>query len=442
MRGRFATVAVLPVVIAGLAIAEDRVAEASAGRLRAACVKLDITPDQPQWLHGYGPRQSEGIHDRIYHRMVALDDGRTRFFLVSTDLCVVSPDFYDATCRKIEKQTGIKTEQVWWAATHSHSVPEVGPTHLAKAFTKVLGDRYSHEPNTTYAAWLQDRLIEGSKEGQGRLEPARLGVGTGTSEANVNRRGRNAEGKSVLGVNPKGPVDRQIGLIRLERPDGSLLALIANYPIHGTVLGPRNRLISGDAPGIVAEYVEGKLGAPMLFVNGAEGNVAPIHSVRPDFESSHIDEFKALLGDRILDANRSIRTTTSDVTLCVDGTTGETPLRAGIEWPAELADYLRSSEDGVKWVRIPVRFLKINADTILWAAPLELFCEIAMTIRRESPFPYTFYFGITNGTLLYLPTRQAYVDGGYEPQVSPFTERAEEDFAGAVGTYLRRMARQ
>ncbi len=442
MRGSLAVVARIFVVITGLVIAEGHAAEAASGGLRAACVKLDITPDGPQWLQGYSPRQSEGVHDRIYHRIVALDDGSTRFFLVSTDLCVISRDFYDATCRTLAKQTGIKPEQVWWAATHSHSVPEVGPIQLAKAFTKVLGDRYSHDPNTKYAAWLQDRLIEGIKEAQRRLEPARLGVGTGTSVANINRRGKTADGKSVLGVNPEGPVDRQIGLIRIERRDGSMLALIANYPMHGTVLGPRNRLVSGDAPGIVAEYVEGTLGAPMLFVNGAEGNVAPIYSVCADFETGHITEFKGLLGNRILEANRSIRTTTSDVTLHLDGTTVETPLRSGLEWPAELADYLRSREDGVKLVRIPVRFLKINRDTILWAAPLEIFCEISMNIRKTSPFPYTFHFGVTNGTFLYLPTRQAYAEGGYEPSVSLFTDRAEEDFTGAISACLRRMARQ
>ena len=124
------------------------------------------------------------------------------------------------------------------------------------------------------------------------------------SNPNVNRRGRNAAGKSVLGANLDGPVDRQIGLIRLERPDGSPIALIANYAIHGTVLGGSNRLISGDVSGIVAEYVESKIGVPMLFINGAEGDVAPIHSVQPDFD--HIGEFKSLLGDRILTTNKSI----------------------------------------------------------------------------------------------------------------------------------------
>ena len=46
-----------------------------AGDFRASCVKIAITPDQPQILLGYNPRLSEGVHDRIYHRIVAMDDG-------------------------------------------------------------------------------------------------------------------------------------------------------------------------------------------------------------------------------------------------------------------------------------------------------------------------------------------------------------------------------
>ena len=53
-------------------------------------------------------------------------------------------------------------------------------------------------------------------------------------------------------------------------------------------------------------------------------------------------------------------------------------------------------------VRLPVRFLKINEDIAIWSAPVELFCEISNEIRDRSPFPYTFYFGYTNGWLGYL----------------------------------------
>ena len=43
---------------------------------RASVVKVDITPDSPQWLLGYSARKSTGVHDRIFHRIVAMDDGR------------------------------------------------------------------------------------------------------------------------------------------------------------------------------------------------------------------------------------------------------------------------------------------------------------------------------------------------------------------------------
>ncbi len=409
---------------------------------RAACVKVDITPDTPQWMHGYGPRKSNGVHDRIYHRMVAMDDGRTQFFLVSTDVCTILPSFHDEFCKELKRETGIQPEQIWWSATHTHAAPHVGPQNLGPLFSKTLGDRFSIQHDVAHWDWVKKVLIKGIKEVRSRLEPARLGIGTGESQANINRRGTNAEGKSVLGEDPDGPVDRQIGLIRLERPDGSLIALVANYAIHGTVLSGRNSLISGDVPGIIAEYVERKVGAPMLFVNGAEGNVAPRYSVRHDFASSHMEEFDALLGDKILEANDSIEHTTAEVTFVLGKTVIETPRKAGLGWPEDLADYARVSEDGTNLVRVPVRLLRINRDTVIWAAPLELFSEIAMNIQKTSPFPNTFYFGLTNGSLLYMPTKKAFSEGGYEPSVSPFTPQAEEDFTVGVSQYLQEAVRQ
>src|SRR5215475_6730034 len=82
-----------------------------AAPFRASAVKADITPDAPQWLLGYGPRKSTGVHDRIYHRVIALDDGRTQFFLVSSDLCLYSPELYDEVAAALRKETGIEPKQ-------------------------------------------------------------------------------------------------------------------------------------------------------------------------------------------------------------------------------------------------------------------------------------------------------------------------------------------
>src|SRR5262245_25141894 len=54
-------------------------------QFRASVVKVDITPDTPQWLLGYVPRQSKAVHDKLHHRVLALQDASGPFVLASTD---------------------------------------------------------------------------------------------------------------------------------------------------------------------------------------------------------------------------------------------------------------------------------------------------------------------------------------------------------------------
>lgn len=408
-------------------------AQAPAG-FRAAVVKTDITPEDSQNLLGYGARKSTGVHDRIYHRIVALDDGSTQFFLISSDICLFSPSEYDRVMARLKKEQGIKPVNVWWTVTHTHSAPEVGPPGMGSVF---LGDRFTHEVDARYTSLVEEKLIAGIKQARQQLSPARLGVGWGFSQANINRRAVDVDGKASLGLNPDGPVDRRIGLLRLEQADGSPLALIANYPIHGTVLGPQHLEISGDAPGIVSQYVEEQLGAPLLFINGAAGNLAPIYSVYPSPKAGHLSQFKVLLGNRILEANKKITATTPQVKLRAGALTVETPRKPGLGWPEDLGRYT-ASKAGNNLVLLPVRFLKINEEVAIWSAPLELFCEVSNEVRDRSPFPYTFYFGYSNGWLGYMPTEAEWPYGGYEVErVSPFTPQAARQLTESVVGYLQ-----
>ncbi len=404
----------------------------SGAGFQASVVKVDITPDHSEWLMGYKPRRSTGVHDRIYHRIVAIDDGTTQFYIISSDLCLFSPGLYDQVTQSLQKELKIDPRNVWWSVTHSHSTPEVGPPGMYKALLL----RSDHEWDREYANRVTSALLEGVRDARSKLTAARIGFATGISMANINRRAKDTDGRVSLGLNPDGPVDRQIGIIRLERPDGSPIAIIANYAMHGTVLSATNLQISGDAPGIVEAYVERKIGAPMLYVNGAAGNMAPIYSVYPDPESGHLSQFEVLLGNRILNALHSMGPCTSDVKLWVGEKIIETPRKQGLQWPEELASYSRIGRGGVSLVRLPVRFLRIN-DTLIWSAPVEMFCEIELAVRDRSHFPYTFYFGYTGGWFGYLPTKQAFAEGGYEPRTSPFTGAAEQDLLEGVIIYIQ-----
>lgn len=397
---------------------------------RASAVKVDITPQTSQWLSGYQARRSDGVLDNIYHRVVAFDAGDTQFYLISSDLCLFSPTLYDSVTSELQKETGIDPKHVLWSVTHTHAAPEVGPPDMYKT---LLG-RSDHDWDRDYTSRTTRALVDAVRSARDRLEPARIVFGTGVAMANINRRAKDVEGQVSIGLNPDGPVDRQFNLIRLNRPEGSLIALIANYAMHGTVMSGQNLKISGDGPGTVTAYLEQKLGGTVLYINGAAGNIAPIYSVYPNPNAGHLSQFRVLLGDRILATVASLGAGTGDVIIRHGEKIVETPRKDGLTWPDELAAYAKSGERPL--VRLPIRFVRIN-DTVIWSAPVELFCEIAMDVRDRSPFSHTFYFGYTNGWFGYLPTANAFSEGGYEPRTSPFSSQAESDVRQAVSAFIQ-----
>jgi hypothetical protein len=401
---------------------------------KAAVVKVNISPDTPKQLLGYGARLSEGVHDSIFHRIAVMDDGTTQFVLVATEICMVSPAEYDRVAANVRKKLKIDPVNFWWSFTHTHSAPEVGPPGFGQVF---LGDRYKHAVDTAYSNFVEKAIIDGITEARSKLVPAKLAKGWGYAQANINRRGIDVNGKASLGLNPDGPVDRRIGLIRLEKADGTPMALITNYPIHGTVLGPQFKQVSGDAPGIVSQYVEEKTGVPVLFVNGAAGNLAPIYSVYSDPKAGHLGEFRVLLGDRILETNKKLISSTDSVKIKSRFISAEILAKDCLTITEELMKYATTSQNKTM-IHLPLRFLKLSDDLVIWAAPIELFCEISNEIREQSPFPFTFYFGYTNGWFGYMPTESAWKNGGYEVEVvNPFSPTAEYELKEVVNAYLK-----
>lgn len=145
-----------------------------------------------------------------------------------------------------------------------------------------------------------------------------------------------------------------------------------------------------------------------------------------------------MLGDKILDANKKIILTTDLVKLATGSLTVETPRKDNLGWPSYLGNYTRTTNTGVNIVRLPARFLKINKDVAIWSLPVELFCEISNEVRDRSPFPFTFFYGYTNGWLGYLPTAKEWEHGGYEIEtVSPYTPSVERDLKESVIGYLQ-----
>ncbi len=398
--------------------------------LAAAAAKVAISPDDSQWLMGYRPRRSTGIRHPIFHRVLVLRSDQAEFVVVCSEFCLFSPSLYEEAAQRLQQQFGIDRAAFWWSATHTHAAPEVGPPGLYQC---LLG-RSDHDWNREYTEFVLDKLVWLVDYARKRLAPAQIRLGQGNSNANINRRSVNVDGTITLGLNPDGPVDREFRLIQAERMTGEPIALLLNYPMHGTVMGSENLLISGDAPGVVMSYLEKHIGCRVLYLNGAAGDLAPIYTSYPTAEAGQITQFNVLLGNRVLKALDDLDKPIGDAEIETSELTVATAAAPGLDWPQELSAY----HDGTR-VLLPVRFARLGG-AALWAAPIELFCEIAMTVRARSPFARTFFCGYTNGWFGYLPTARAFDEGGYEPETSPFTAAAEGDIVREIPAALARLA--
>ena len=129
------------------------------------------------------------------------------------------------------------------------------------------------------------RAIEEAADG---LQPARIGVGTGAVYIGHNRLRVNPDGTvSWFERNPTriptAPVDPTVTVLRIDRADGTPLAVLTNYACHPVVFGADNLRYSADFPGVMNRVVEQELGghAQSFFLQGAPGDINPYYAVTP-----------------------------------------------------------------------------------------------------------------------------------------------------------------
>ena len=80
----------------------------------------------------------------------------------------------------------------------------------------------------------------------------------------------------ILGVNPRGPCDRTVPVLRAESPDGTLRAVVFGAATHNTTLGPSCYEICADYAGFAQEDLERRYpGVQAMFMLGCAGDSDP-----------------------------------------------------------------------------------------------------------------------------------------------------------------------
>ena len=115
---------------------------------------VDITPDYPVRLSGYGSRQkeSEGIDERIYAKALAIGTDRDGpALLVAVDNVAVPACMRDELAARLAKKTRVRNERLTVCSMHVHTAPmltgvcpclfggDIPPEHQARI------ERYTRE---------------------------------------------------------------------------------------------------------------------------------------------------------------------------------------------------------------------------------------------------------------------------------------------------------
>ena len=450
------------------------------------------TNPPPNIAHGgWGAQkheQAEGIDMDLWTSALALSDGDTSTVLIDLDIQILTNQRADQIRLAVSQATGLPLSQIRASATHTHSGPVPYKSWIEKGYEMVAP---WFEAVTAWSA-------EAAQEALTHLQPVTLRGGNGQCHINANRRASNKQGDRFLGVNPEGPCDREVRVIRLTgKDDDSSLATIVNYACHPTIMGPPNRLITPDYPGAMKRVVESAVGGRCFFLLGCAGDQGPLIGFQGDPKIYR--GFGAVLGHEAARVALGLGTvpasvhfrevipsgaplgmyegefpTLAGMPLQVREKEIMVPLREGLPEPKPAAEKLRVWKDKLDAARanadaaavteatymarradiqlrmaedfggkasagVRAHFITLG-DCALVGCNIEPFCEIGMRVKTRSPFPFTLMSGYTNGRMAYMATAVEWPKGGYEVENSPFGEHAAEALETEILRTLREMS--
>jgi neutral ceramidase len=256
---------------------------------------------------------------------------------------------------------------------------------------------------------LGDAIVTAVSRAHASLQPARAGFGTGKANVNSNRRAPDGSGGWMLGNNPDGVSDKTVAVIKFETLSGEPIAILSNYSVHGTVLGPANLQISADLPGATSRVVENHYADRVVspWTSGAAGDQDPIYRVGTDFKN--VAALGQILGDEVIRVADAIKTSPrarirgmQKVVMCAGKRT--------VQNPGSNQEYKEEDADPVP---IRLSLLVIN-DIAIAGVSGEVLTNIGARLKKESPFNRTLLVTHTNGSSGYLPDDAAYDQVSYE----------------------------
>ncbi len=436
-----------------------------AAELRVGVAEVSITPAPGIPMAGYyAERGAQGVHDDLHAKAIVLECAGEKAALVVLDLITTPRELVEDTRREIDRTSQIGGGNVMISATHTHTGPVVDP-----------GGRFGgNSPLVTeYRAGLPARIAEAVRLAETRLTPASALAVRGCEDSIAfNRRfhmkdgsvGWNPGKRNPNILKPAGPIDPDVPIVYFEATNGKPLATYVNYAVHLDNIGQPQ--ISADMPFTLGMALAGFKGPDMITVWSAgccgDVNHINVHWAAPQGGFGNAARIGTILAAEVLRCWPKLRRI-EPTALRVKKTIVDLPLPELTSDEIAKARAIAARVDDPKAARpsfpemvrafkvldvaarhgeaqhVEVQVIALGNEIAWVSLPGEIFVELGLAIKQDSPFPETIIAELANGAIGYIPSRRAYAQGNYEVESARCAAGSGERLVDAAVRLLKGM---
>ncbi|HWK35425.1 hypothetical protein [Sphingomonas sp.] len=223
--------------------------------LLAGVSRIDITPPLEDL-----PKPFATIGSKIYVRTIVFQAGGRRAVLVNGDLPTIATDVFEQLVKRIAEAANAPVENVMLSVTHTHNAVRLD--------NNPKGIMLPGSAKVT--AYTADLILRSVTEAVADLQPAKAGYGNGIFHLAA---ARMEPGQPRGSRQPA--ADRTLGVFKIERADGTPLAVLVNNGPEPVMAMRVKTEINADVAGVMERYVEQRFGdkAVVLYTVGSPPDV-------------------------------------------------------------------------------------------------------------------------------------------------------------------------
>ena len=376
---------------------------------------VDITPDYPVRLSGYGSRRDvhKGVAQRIHAKALAIGaDADGPAVLVTVDNCGVPAAIREEVVRRLASKTKVRDERFAICSSHTHCAPMLVGV-LPNLFSMDIPAE--HMPAIErYTRELTDRIEEAALAALADRTPASLAWNVGRVRFAANRRSF-----------PIKPVDHDLPVLRVAGADGKVRAILASYACHCTTLALDE--IHGDWAGCAQEALQREFpGAIALTAIGCGADQNPNPRRTMELVKKYGEDLAAEAKRLVLGEMKPVEPKLDCQARLIELAFDRLPSRE--EWeklaaaPAASISYhakknLARLDRGE---RIPthlpylVQRWSFGDSLAMLFLPGEVTVDYSLRIKREFDARRMWVNAYSNDVPCYIPSRRVLDEGGYE----------------------------